>query len=232
MYVLVCLCVHAWAQRQAKKEARLILWQAQQGRYLSDQWWAEVRQSFKTILVFALSMSLVGLAKMAGIYAASATGGWDPKEVLFLPVMLLTYDTYNYWSHRALHTPWLFAVHREHHLSVETTAWSTLRVNWVEAVIISIYYHLVAWLIPFHLMTLFLFYVVFTILSVIAHAGVELYGVRIQKSFWAVFWNSVAFHDQHHRSLQTNFSACFGFWDALCGTSSSKKKVDLVEGTP
>lgn len=222
VYVLVSVFVSCWAFLQSRKNKSKIL---RQGQILPQQRLAEIRQAIWVCLVYALSAYLISHLTWAGWYSSTMGGwaNWDLRELLFLPILLLVYDAYTYWTHRALHTKYLFAFHLEHHLSVETTPWSAFRLTGVEAVIIVGFFHLVAWLTPLHSYTLLSLYLVIMTLAAIAHAGVELYGAptkkkSVRQKYLSNCWNSVAFHDQHHRSPQTNFSAYFSFWDTLCKT--------------
>lgn len=215
IYVLASISVSLWGKQIVKKNKTKNL---HQGQTHNRQLYTEICQSILTCLVYSLSGYLIILAINAGFYSATI-GKWNAKELLLLPIVLLFYDAYTYWTHRALHTKYLFAFHREHHLSVETTAWSALRLTWIENLVPSFFFHFMAWATPFHFNSLIVFYVVISVLSTIAHAGVELYGLAINKNSRFNFWNSVAFHDLHHRSPQINFGAYFGFWDILCGTN-------------
>ena len=57
-----------------------------------------------------------------------------PRWIL-IPFAILAYDLVNYWSHRALHTKWLWPVHAIHHSDPELTAFTTFRVHVFETLV-------------------------------------------------------------------------------------------------
>ena len=54
---------------------------------------------------------------------------------LLIPFAILAYDLVNYWSHRAMHTKWLWPVHAIHHSDPELTAFTTFRVHFFETLV-------------------------------------------------------------------------------------------------
>jgi len=50
-------------------------------------------------------------------------------------ILLLAHDTWFYWTHRLLHSAWLFRwAHRTHHLSIAPTPWAAYSFAPAEAV--------------------------------------------------------------------------------------------------
>src|SRR5438128_1099142 len=79
----------------------------------------EVAYSMSTAIVFSLVGTCIFYGKRAGIFRlyddASAHGA--PWLVASFALLVVAQDAYFYFTHRAMHHPALYAIHRVHHLS-------------------------------------------------------------------------------------------------------------------
>ena len=98
----------------------------------------EITYSFSSLLVVAaggavmLAMVVSGVAE---IYADPLQHGW-PWLLASLPVAIVLHDAYFYWTHRLMHTRWLFRhVHVVHHRSRHPSPWAALSFHPLEALV-------------------------------------------------------------------------------------------------
>jgi sterol desaturase/sphingolipid hydroxylase (fatty acid hydroxylase superfamily) len=64
----------------------------------------------------------------------------DLPMVVPILVSIVTHDFADYWSHRAMHTKWLWPIHAIHHSDPEVTAFNTLRIHAFEGVFMAFSY--------------------------------------------------------------------------------------------
>lgn len=138
------------------------------------------------------------------------------------PVLfLLAQETYYYWIHRWMHRPGVYErVHRWHHESIETTAWTAFSFHPIEAVLQAAFLPLAALLIPMHTLAFLTLLAVMTLSATINHAGIEVFPAR-----WADIpllrgLIGATHHDVHHKQARYNFGLYFTFWDKWMGTES------------
>ena len=184
----------------------------------------EIRRSAVVSLIFAAFGILVLYLWQAGytqLYLTlEATGdfvwlGLGP--VLFL----LAQETYYYWVHRWMHRPGIYErVHRWHHESIETTAWTAFSFHPTEAVLQAVFLPLSVLVIPMHAFAFLTLLAVMTLSATINHAGIEVFPAR-----WADIpllrgLIGATHHDAHHKQAKYNFGLYFTFWDKWMGTES------------
>jgi sterol desaturase/sphingolipid hydroxylase (fatty acid hydroxylase superfamily) len=136
-------------------------------------------------------------------------------------VFLLAQETYYYWIHRWMHRPGIYErVHRWHHESIETTAWTAFSFHPLEAVLQAVFLPLSVLLIPMHAFAFLTLLAVMTLSATINHAGIEVFPAR-----WADIpllrgLIGATHHDVHHKQARYNFGLYFTFWDKWMGTES------------
>jgi Delta7-sterol 5-desaturase len=161
---------------------------------------------------------------------AWAKHGWtriytDPGAypLLWLPLSVVAYlfvhDSYFYWTHRAMHRPWLFRrMHAVHHDSRPPTAWAAMSFHPWEALSGAILIPALTFLIPIHVAALGLVLAVMTFFGVTNHMGWEIFPRRWLDGAFGAGIISASHHHRHHSDYRCNFGLYFRFWDRLCDT--------------
>lgn len=142
---------------------------------------------------------------------------------LFLgPVLfLLAQETYYYWVHRWMHRPGIYEhVHKWHHESIETTAWTAFSFHPLEAVLQAAYIPIAAMLIPMHAFAFLGLLGIMTLSATINHAGVEIFPASWVRIPFLRGLIGATHHDVHHKRAKYNFGLYFTFWDKWMGTEN------------
>jgi lathosterol oxidase len=184
----------------------------------------EIRYSLVTAVIF----SLVGLgtyhlarAGIVKVYGDVSTYGW-PWWFASIALAIVIHDAYFYWTHRALHHPWLFKrVHRVHHLSTSPSPWAAYAFSPAEALVNALVFPLVVLVVPMHETAAFAFLVYMIVMNVIGHLGIELYPRWFTRSRWTRWCSTSTHHNLHHRDCRGNYGLYFTWWDRWCGTEDA-----------
>ncbi|WP_395066172.1 sterol desaturase family protein [Flavobacterium sp.] len=138
---------------------------------------------------------------------------------LAFPLMIIMHDTYFYWMHRLMHSPWLFKqFHLIHHKSTNPTPWAAYAFHPLEAVLESLIFVIFLFTIPIHPILLTSFFIFSIIYNVYGHLGFELYPKGFNKHWLGKWMNTSIAHNQHHQFFKGNYGLYFTIWDRLMGT--------------
>jgi lathosterol oxidase len=138
---------------------------------------------------------------------------------LAFPLMVLMHDTYFYWIHRLMHSPWLFKrFHLIHHKSTNPSPWAAYAFHPLEAVSESLIFVIFLFTIPIHPILLTTFFIFSIIYNVYGHLGFELYPKGFNKHWLGKWMNTSVAHNQHHQFFYGNYGLYFTLWDRLMGT--------------
>jgi len=153
------------------------------------------------------------LTPFYGYYENRDYGVFD--FLLNLMSYMFIYDTWFYWTHRALHLPYFWkTIHHYHHSFIETTGFGQDSVALVEAIVQGpMGHHLVSLCVPMHATYHALFGFLTSIFAIAAHDGRK-YDL-----------NS---HRKHHEFTSCNFGLYWSFWDNICGTRYSPEKYKFM----
>lgn len=139
--------------------------------------------------------------------------------VMAFPLMLLIHDTYFYWVHRIMHSPWLFKmVHLVHHKSTNPSPWAAYAFHPLEAVFESLIFVIFLFTIPVHTAHLNFFFIFSLLYNVYGHLGFEIYPKGFSKHWLGKWINTSTSHNQHHQYFKGNYGLYFTIWDRLMGT--------------
>jgi len=153
--------------------------------------------------------------------------------------VLVVDDTRFYWTHRAMHHPWLFnRMHRVHHESVDPTPFTACSFHPAEAIVHgigSLSLLLVMMLLPFHVASLVAAGTLQILFNVVGHLGYEIYP-RGWNRIPLLRWKTPTLHhDMHHQRVGGNYALYFRWWDRICGTEFkdfAARYDRLFAGTP
>lgn len=184
---------------------------------------AEIRYSFIASVLFALLGTLAIYSWQKGwtcIYT-DLTGwrAWWLLPSLFL--VLFIHETYYYWLHRWMHRPEIYRwVHRTHHESLATTAWTSFSFHPVESVLQALPILILIYILPLHPATLIALFLIMSVTSVINHLNYELYPAGTNRHWLGKWWIGATHHGLHHSRFNFNYGLYFTFWDHWMKTES------------
>ena len=155
--------------------------------------------------------------------------------ILTVAGMIFVHDTYFYWTHRLLHTKWLFKkVHVIHHRSVNPSPLSAYAFHPAEAFIESLVVFPFVTIFPVHIGAFLLFTFLVLVMNVIGHLGYELIPDKIRFSKAGQWFTSSTHHNLHHQRIKKNFSYYFTLWDRMMKTlqqeSLKTSRTDIIPG--
>ena len=171
--------------------------------------------TFATLGAGVLALALTGRAE---IYRNPAQHGWLWLWAS-LPVLIVWHDFYFYWTHRLLHTRWLFRrVHGVHHRSRHPSPWAAYAFHPVEALVNGLVTPLALLVVPVHGLVLLAFGVHQVVRNTHGHAAVETMPRGfVRAKFWRHF-TTTTHHHLHHETARGNYGLWFTWWDRIGGT--------------
>jgi Delta7-sterol 5-desaturase len=179
----------------------------------------EIKWSFLSSVVFCLYGGFSFWAYQNGwtqIYGqVSDYPLWYFVSSIF--IILLFYETYYYWLHRWMHLPSVFRiVHKVHHESIHSTVFTSFSFHPLEAILQSLFFPIIIFLIPLHYAVIIIVLMVMTLSAVINHSGIEIFHNRfILKNFIGS-----SHHHLHHKQFKTNFGLYLTWWDKWMKTEA------------
>ncbi len=189
----------------------------------NHQYWREIGYSCITSIIF----SLVGTGMMIAWQK-----GWTKVYVqvadyplfwlgISLVLVLLLHETYYYWLHRWMHRPRVYRwVHKLHHDSITTSAWTSFSFHPSESILQSIILPALLFIIPLHYVVIALILIIMTASSIINHLNTEIYPQSFYQNWFSKWWIGATHHGLHHAQFRYNYGLYFTFWDKWMGTES------------
>jgi len=182
----------------------------------------ELAYSASTLVIFAGIAALV----LALVVSGRAEIYEDPLRhglawlLLSLPLLVVWHDFLFYWTHRLLHTRWLFRhVHAVHHRSRSPSPFAAYAFHPVEALLNGQVTVLALLVAPFNLYVLLAFAVHQIVRNAHSHAAVETLPRGFARhGLWGRF-TTTTHHHLHHETAQGNYGLWFTWWDRWCGTA-------------
>lgn len=137
-----------------------------------------------------------------------------------LPIFLLIEDTYFYWMHRALHTPFLYKhIHKMHHQYKHPNSWAVEYAHFLEYTLVnSPGVFLGPCLLGSHIWVFWTWLVVRLLEGIDGHCGYDFWFSPFR---YFPFRPGANVHDYHHSHNVGNYGSFFTFWDNICGTNMS-----------
>lgn len=195
---------------------------------------AEIRRAILCAGIFTVLSVLTYLAYREG-YTRIYT---DINEysigyfVFSVAALLVLYETYYYWLHRWMHKPSIYRiVHKAHHDSIHTSAFTSFSFHPIEAVLQFIFIPIIVMILPLHLYAIGSVLLLMTVSAVINHAGFEIFPRGFHKHPVGKWLIGATHHDLHHKEFRTNFGLYFTFWDRWMKTESGEYEKTFVSRT-
>lgn len=180
----------------------------------------EIKNSMLSIFIFAFvgivvfTLNKLGFTK---IYLDVNKYGWMYFSFSVV-LLLIIHDAYFYWTHKALHSRHLIKFHVTHHLSNNTTPFSSFSFHPIEA-ITQAGFLIIVFFIPLNIFAISLMMLWQMVFNVIGHLGYEIFPKKFHKTFIGKQFNTVTHHNMHHQYTNHNFGLYFSFWDKLMKTN-------------
>ncbi len=230
-YLLLAGIYHKYIYRKIRsvKPQRILSfsWSASQIR-------AEIIWSGISTFIFAA----VGLIMILAYRKGHTAIYHDIREwpIWYIPISIvaamLIHETYYYWMHRWLHHPRIYRlVHKIHHESIQTTAWTSFSFHPIESLLQAVIIPVIIFIIPLHWTLVLFLLLVMTISAIINHAGVEIFPASWGHHPIMKWFIGATHHDLHHRKFTTNYGLYFSFWDHWMGTEDVEFKNRFVLST-
>ncbi len=187
------------------------------------QFYSELKWSLSTSIIFSIISALTIILWQRGytkVYTNIADYG-----LVYLPFTLagslLIHETYYYFLHRWMHRPAVFkVVHKAHHESKTTSAWTAFSFHPIEGFLQAIILPVTIILLPMHIYVLLFQLTIMTFSSVINHLEIEVYPAWLKKTFFGKWIIGASHHSLHHKQFKYNFGLYFTFWDKWIKTES------------
>lgn len=143
--------------------------------------------------------------------------------LISLPLVMFIHDTYYYWVHRWMHRKSVFAiVHRVHHESLVTSAWTSFSFHPTEAVLQAVIIPIILLITPIHIGVLVLWLLIMTFTGVANHLNMEIYPKAFRESVLGKLVIGPTHHHRHHQHFSKNYGLYFTLWDRWMGTEYAK----------
>lgn len=212
----VFLFLYVWKENPFRKR------KIQSKKATSSQFRKEFLYSISSVIVYT-SVTLVVLAlRKFGyfkFYNSIEEYGWG-YLALSVVMILIIQDFYFYWTHRLMHTRFLFKwVHKVHHESTTPSPWTAYSFSPGEAFIHALIMPIVALLFPVHTLALIIFMTFQIVRNVLGHSGYEIFPNWILSNPVLKWINTNTNHDMHHQYFRFNFGLYSTVWDELFGTT-------------
>lgn len=194
---------------------------------LIGQWptWRDLRREASYSLASLCIFAAMGVLVWGAVMSGHLTVYQDPLRHgrlwlwLSLPALIIWHDTYFYWTHRLLHTRWLFRhVHSVHHRSRQPSPWAAYAFHPVEALVNGLVTPLALAVVPVHGGVLLLFALHQILRNAHGHAAVETMPRGFVQHWLGRQFTTTTHHHLHHEHAVGHYALWFTWWDRLCGT--------------
>ncbi len=199
-----------------------------------DQTRRELRYALGTSVIFGVSTAVLLGAWQGGYLRVYLDVRAYP--LWWLPVSLAAamplHETYYYWLHRWMHRPRVYPwLHRGHHDSVETSAWTSFAFDPGEAILQAAVIPVILMLVPMHGAVVVFWLMLMTLSAIVNHLGVELYPRGSYRHWFGKQWIGATHHSLHHTRFTKNYGLYFTFWDRWMGTEAAETQREFERAT-
>ncbi|RDY04212.1 Methylsterol monooxygenase 1-1 [Mucuna pruriens] len=170
------------------------------------------------ITVGPLQIISYPIMKWIGIRTGlSLPSGWE----IFWQILVyfVIEDFSHYWIHRMLHFKWAYEkIHKVHHEYTAPIGLSAPYAHWAEIIILGFPSFLGPALVPGHITTYWLWFILRQLQAIETHSG---YDFPWSPTKYIPFYGGPAYRDYHHYiagKSQSNFASVFTYCDYIYGT--------------
>lgn len=136
-----------------------------------------------------------------------------------LPLMILWHDFYFYWTHRLLHTRWLFRhVHGVHHRSRNPSPWAAFSFHPIEALVNSMVLPIALFAVPLNEYVVLAFAIHQIVRNAHGHAAIESLPRGFVRHWLGGRFVTTTHHHLHHETGRGNYGLWFTWMDRWFGT--------------
>ena len=181
----------------------------------------QVRQEILSSIISIFMFTLVGAGAYLSIQqgflnVSLQTGVW--QWLLEVIILFVWNDVHFYFSHRLLHTPWLYKrIHIHHHRSVIVTPFSVWRFHWLEALWLGAVLPMALLFFSFSIWSLAMLPLISLFWNIIGHSN-----WRSDSYFTRIFSAASERHAMHHSQINGNFGFALPYFDRWLGTGISR----------
>ena len=220
-----------WGERGARFAERRVY---RKPRHRPDQVQRELRYATVTSLIFGvITAGLLVLWQQGWLRIYLDVHAYP---LWWLPLSLLTamliHETYYYWLHRLMHLPRIYPwLHRGHHDSITTTAWTSFAFDPGEAVLQAAILPAILAVVPMHGAVVVTWLTLMTLSAIVNHLGVELYPRGTYRHWLGKQFIGATHHGLHHTRFTKNYGLYFTFWDRWMGTEAAETGAEFERNT-
>ena len=195
----------------------------------------EMSYSFLSLLVFAAvgMMTVMMVIKGHWVVYRNPTERGVAWLVASLPLMLIWHDFYFYWTHRLMHSRWLFRhVHGLHHRSRHPSPWAAYAFHPLEAMINALMMPLALCAVPLPGIVLFVVGIHQIVRNAHGHLAVETMPRGFARHWLGGRFTTTTHHHMHHETAKGNYGLWFTWWDRIGGTEQADYLARFDAATP
>ena len=177
-------------------------------------------QITKGFLILFFDTSVAVLLIQTGVFRFSPAGFISSVATVLL--LFVWVEIYFYYSHRLLHHPKLFWIHRHHHQAMVMNPWTSLSFSFLERGIllfgVTLLPAIFSQWIAFPLQAYTAYFLINYIMNVFGHLNAEVVPQTFVKSSFGKFFFTPTYHALHHIRYKGHFGLFTSALDKLHGT--------------
>lgn len=181
----------------------------------------DIKLSLISTVVFGLCAAFIMSEYDLGLtllYSDFSKYGLWYLGISFLGVLILQ-DTYFYFIHRLFHNSLFFKwLHQGHHGSREPTPWTSFAFDPPEAIIQTLFFLVIVFVMPLHFITVIAALITMTVWAVFTHLGFEIFPSSFPRHWLGKWLIGPTHHSTHHRKYTVHYGLYFTWWDKLLNT--------------
>lgn len=152
-------------------------------------------------------------------------------EIFSIIFYVFFYDAYFYWTHRWMHSGWLYKkIHSVHHRSINPTPFATYSFHPLEAFINIFYLVPFLYFFPVSLSTLWALLIFSDLSNWNGHVGYDFlpkWSINFLKTWGGI--TTPTHHNMHHQFAKSNFGLYWSGWDRFFKTLHPNTESEFLK---